>query len=134
MYTFLYRYPIMIKKQTFYSLWLFLLTATTLIYYPGLNGSFEFDDIANIIVNKTLSVDEFSLQALKDIALSRSNNSGSGRPLSFLSFAVNINTTGLDPFYFKLTNLLIHLLNGLLAFIFIKLLLLPIAWSNYFFY
>jgi len=110
-------------RQTVLSLWFFLLIAITLIYFPGLYGSYEFDDIANIIVNKTLEVDEFSVQALKDIALSRSDNSGSGRPISFLSFALNVNTTGWSPFYFKVTNLFIHLLNGILVFVFIKLLL-----------
>ncbi|MCK5647959.1 MAG: hypothetical protein KAI22_03685 [Gammaproteobacteria bacterium] len=113
----------MSNKQTLFGLWLFLLITTVLIYSPGLNGSFEFDDIANIIVNKSLHADEFSLQTLKDIALSRSNNSGSGRPISFLSFAANINTTGLNPYYFKLTNLVIHLLNAFLVFSFIRLLL-----------
>lgn len=113
----------MSNKQTLYSLWLFLLITTVLIYSPGLNGSFEFDDIANIIVNKALDADELSFQTLKDIALSRSNNNGSGRPISFLSFAANINTTGFNPFYFKLTNLLIHLFNAFLVFSFTRLLL-----------
>jgi hypothetical protein len=38
------------------------------------------------------------------------------RPLAMLSFAVNYYFTGLDPFWFKLTNLCIHLLNGILLF------------------
>lgn len=113
----------MTNRQTVYGLWLLLLITTVVIYFPGLYGSFEFDDIANIIVNKSLAIDEFSFQALKDIALSRSDNNGSGRPISFLSFAVNVNTTGLDPFWFKATNVLIHLGNGLLVFQLLKLLL-----------
>jgi len=36
-----------------------------------------------------------------------------GRPLSMASFALNHYATGLDPFYFKLTNVFIHLLNGI---------------------
>lgn len=111
------------NKQTLYSLWLLLLITTVLVYSPGLTGSFEFDDIPNIVLNKTLEVNELSFQALKDIAQSRSDNSGSGRPVSFLSFAVNVNSSGLNPYYFKLTNLLIHLINGLLIFIAVKLLL-----------
>ncbi len=113
----------MSNKQTLYSLWLSFLITTILIYSPGLNGSFEFDDIPNIIINEKLKIDKFSFHALKDIAQSRSNNNGSGRPISFLSFAANINSTGLNPYYFKLTNLIIHLFNGLLVFAFIKLLL-----------
>ncbi|MDX2505495.1 MAG: hypothetical protein QNL62_13610 [Gammaproteobacteria bacterium] len=114
---------LMQKKLTVFALTFLLFAITLFIYLPGLNGSFEFDDIANIIVNKALVVDDFSFQALQDIAQSRSNNSGSGRPISFLSFALNINTTGFDPYYFKLSNLLIHICNGFLVFIFIKLLL-----------
>ena len=40
----------------------------------------------------------------------------SGRPVAQLSFALNHYFSGLDPFAFKLTNLAIHLANGVLIF------------------
>ena len=37
-----------------------------------------------------------------------------------LSFAVNRELSGMDPFWFKLTNLVIHLLNGALVYVLIR--------------
>jgi len=45
------------------------------------------------------------------------------RPISMASFAVNYYASGMDAYYFKLTNLAIHVLNGMLVFIFARLLL-----------
>jgi hypothetical protein len=39
------------------------------------------------------------------------------RPLAMLSFAINHALTGLDPYWMKLTNLGIHLLNTWLVFL-----------------
>ena len=49
------------------------------------------------------------------------------RPLTSLSFAANYLATGLDPFWMKLTNVVIHLLNGLLVFLLSRLLLQTVA-------
>ena len=46
-----------------------------------------------------------------------SGNAGPlGRPLAMLSFWGNFITTGMDPFWFKLTNLVVHGVNGLLVY------------------
>src|SRR6185437_10018827 len=45
------------------------------------------------------------------------------RPLASLSFAANYLVSGLDPYWMKLTNLVIHLLNGLLVFLLARALL-----------
>ncbi|MGH9956963.1 MAG: hypothetical protein ACREBC_07515, partial [Pyrinomonadaceae bacterium] len=45
------------------------------------------------------------------------------RPLSMLSFALNHYFHGLDPFYFKLTNLIVHLATGVALFFALRLLL-----------
>lgn len=88
----------------------------TLIYYPGLFGSFFFDDNASIVDNPTLKLFDGSFSSL--IAAS-SNGIASplGRPLSMVSFALNQHFLGMGPFYFKLVNLLIHLANGGLVFV-----------------
>ena len=49
--------------------------------------------------------------------MSSGDSGPSGRPVAQLSFALNHYFSGLDPFAFKLTNLAIHLANGVLIFI-----------------
>jgi len=94
---------------------LLILTLTGGVYWSGLQGPFVFDDYYNIVDNAALRFDEGSPQALFQASVA--GNAGPlKRPLSVLSFALNRATTGLDPFWFKLTNLLIHILNGALVF------------------
>ena len=49
--------------------------------------------------------------------MSSGGSGPSGRPVAQLSFALNHYFSGLDPFAFKLTNLAIHLANGVLIYI-----------------
>jgi hypothetical protein len=81
-------------------------------YWPGLAGPFLFDDFAN-------------LPALGDYGGIRNwdtlklfvfgNGSGpGGRPVAMVSFLLNDVAWPSDPFAFKYTNLLLHLLSGLL--------------------
>jgi hypothetical protein len=98
------------------------LVVTFLVYQRGLSGPFLFDDGPNIVHNADLAIRELNPHTLKQAAYS--GHSGPLlRPLSMMSFAVNYYATGLDPYYFKLTNLLIHLCNGVGLFILTWLLL-----------
>lgn len=92
------------------------LILTAVVYWQGLYGSFLFDDYPNIVDNHGLQPKEASIAALASAALS-SPSSEFKRPLASLTFAVNYLLTGLDPFWMKLTNLVIHLLNGLLVYV-----------------
>jgi len=95
---------------------LIILLATTLaIYWPGLSGTWLFDDYPNIVDNRGVQPSNASLASLMEAALS-SPASDFKRPLASLSFAANYLLTGLSPYWMKLTNLVIHLLNGLLVF------------------
>ena len=98
----------------------FLVTAA--VYWPGLYGGFLFDDYPNIVDNHGVQPHDASVGALVGAALS-SPASEFKRPLASLSFAVNYLTTGIDPYWMKLTNLVIHLLNGLLVFVLTRALL-----------
>lgn len=89
---------------------------TTAIYWPGLSGGFLFDDYPNVVDNKGVQPTDASLPSLVNAALS-SPSSEFKRPLSSLTFAANYLLTGLDPYWMKLTNLIIHLLNGWLLFL-----------------
>ena len=91
------------------------LIATVAIYWPGLHGTWLFDDYPNIVDNKGVQPADASTPSLVRAALS-SPSSEFKRPLASLSFAANYLASGLDPFWWKLTNLVIHLLNGLLVF------------------
>lgn len=109
--------------------WWLLFTAfvlTSAVYWPGLTGGFLFDDYPNIVDNQGVQPHDASPPSLVRAALS-SPSSEFKRPLASLSFAVNYLTTGLDPYWMKLSNLLIHLLNGLLVFLLAKTLLIA-AW------
>jgi hypothetical protein len=105
--------------------WWLLLAAfalTIAVYWPGLSGGFLFDDYPNIVENQGVQPHDASFSSLVGAALS-SPSSEFKRPLSSLSFAANYLATGLDPYWMKLTNLVIHLLNGLLIFLLTRALL-----------
>lgn len=82
------------------------------VYFPGVRGSLLFDDTLNLVENTRLHIQSLDMEGLKVAAWS--GDAGMlGRPVALLSFALNHYFSGLDPYYFKLTNIAIHLLNGL---------------------
>lgn len=90
-----------------------LLAATAVAYLPGLHGPFLFDDTSSITDNPALHLASFSLHDLMRAAFS----SQAGllyRPISMLTFALNYTLFGDATFSFKLTNVIIHLINALL--------------------
>jgi protein O-mannosyl-transferase len=99
-----------------------LFAVCILAYYPGLSGSFLLDDFANLdklgIFNGVRNFDTF----IKFVG----NGIGgpTGRPLSLLSFLLNGNNWPTDPFPFKVTNVVLHSLNGFLLFLLCRLLFL----------
>jgi len=106
----------MIKNIKIYGVLFLSLLTTYFIYNKGLLGDYVFDDSINILENSKLALTTLDYTSLK--AAFFSGDAGPlGRPISMLSFALNYYFTGFDPFYFKLTNLFIHLFNGLLVFI-----------------
>jgi len=98
------------------------LLVTIFVYWPGLSGSWLFDDYPNIVDNPGVQPHAVSVSALARAALS-SPASEFKRPLASLSFAANYLVSGLDPYSWKLVNLIIHLLNGLLVYLLAKMLL-----------
>ncbi len=99
------------------------------VYLPGLSGSFTFDDYHNIYKNEHLKINHFSNEGLWQAALS-SDSGPLKRPIAMLSFAINHVFTGMDPWWMKLTNLLIHLVNGLLVLLIMKQLINRFYGSN----
>lgn len=85
------------------------------VYGPGLQGRFFFDDLPNILVVESVRLETLSIESLS-ASVGNSDSGPSGRPVAQLSLALNHYFSGLDPFAFKLTNLAIHMANGVLIF------------------
>jgi len=100
------------------SVLLLLLTIVTIgLYWSGLDGDFMFDDIAHVKKNSQLAITGLSFDELYQAWNSSPLGFPGNRPLSMLTFGINHAISGLDPFWFKATNLLIHILCGLGIFI-----------------
>lgn len=99
--------------------WLPLLALCVVVaacYSPGLTGGFAFDDFPNIVTNAALHVSWHSNGSQWLAAVFSSPSSELQRPLAMLSFAVNHALSGLDPYWMKLTNVGIHVLNTALVY------------------
>ncbi|WP_218862040.1 tetratricopeptide repeat protein [Rhodanobacter sp. K2T2] len=109
------------RRQAFYlPAVILLLAATWLIYANGLHGGFLFDDFANLpALGASGPVDNSP-------AFWRYITSGTadplGRPLAMLSFLFDAHDWPADPLPFKRSNLFIHLFNGILLSLLLRLL------------
>lgn len=92
---------------------LLMLGATFIAYWPGLHGPFLFDDNTSITDNPALRFTSLAPRNLMQAAFS-SHSGPLFRPISMLSFAFNYYFFGNGVFSFKLTNVVIHLINALL--------------------
>ena len=92
---------------------------TYLIYLPGLDGSFVFDDHGSIVNNKQIHIESFSPDVLSQLFVGPDGQTHilSSRPVAKLSFAMNYFIGGLEPYGFKFVNLLIHLFTGWTIFL-----------------
>ena len=100
------------------STWLLLIAGllAVVVYFPGLAGDYMFDDRGNVLGNQQLDMAVLDLESIQSAAFS----SGSGmlrRPVSMASFALNRYFFGIDPYSYKVTNLVIHLVTGLFLFL-----------------
>ena len=103
------------------------LVATLAAYWSGLHGGFLFDDFPNIVHNPSVHVATSSLANWW--AAAKGSPTNLMRPLAMVSFAVNYYFGGLDPFWFKLVNVALHLVCGVLTFGLLRALLL--VWRQY---
>jgi tetratricopeptide (TPR) repeat protein len=101
-----------------------LLLLGAFIYLPGINGPFVFDDATNLLYNSYIQVTELSFESLYSAAYSLQAGPLQ-RPLAMLTFSLNHYLSGgfSNSFPYKLTNITIHIANGLLVFLFLKLIL-----------
>lgn len=100
---------------------LILLAGTLAVYWPGLSGPFLFDDFPNLAglgnfggVRDWESLQQYVLTGIAG---------PTGRPLALLSFLIDDNAWPSEPHSFKYTNLLMHLLVGVLLLVVLRQLL-----------
>ncbi|MHB9022028.1 MAG: hypothetical protein ACYC3A_09390 [Halothiobacillus sp.] len=92
--------------------WAFLLALAYAVYLPGLSGAFLFDDYGNLPPMGDYGPIEHAWQAWAWIT---SGFAGpTGRPISLASFLIDTRSWPAPPAVFKQTNVLIHLINGVL--------------------
>ena len=103
----------MTRGYTVASLAVLLLSAAW-TYWPGLAGGFVFDDFANLPalgryggVHDWASLTWYTTSGIAD---------PTGRPVSMLSFLIDARDWPADPWPFKRTNLVLHLINGTLLY------------------
>jgi hypothetical protein len=99
-----------------------MVAITAFAYAPGLRGVFVFDSVERVARNDALRISAISPEQLLGAAYSGQADYPR-RGLAFVSLALNYYLSGqqFDPFVFKLTNLFIHILNGLLVLILARL-------------
>jgi hypothetical protein len=90
------------------------LIACAAVYRPGLATGYFFDDAANLPVLGAFGRVDDATTLVRYLTAGRADPTG--RPLSLLSFLLDANDWPADPYPFKRTNLLLHLLNGALLF------------------
>jgi hypothetical protein len=95
-----------------------LLALATACYWPGLDGTFLFDDFVNLNALGTMGpIDDGAALARY---LTTASGDPTGRPLSLLSFLIDARDWPADPAPFLRTNLIVHLLNGVLLFLLLR--------------
>ena len=99
------------------------LAATIIVYAQGLDGPFLFDDHIHITQNQWVKIESLGWPDLVRAWNSSFSAFPTNRPLAQLTFGINHALAGLDPWAFKTTNLIIHLMIGSLIFIFSRLVL-----------
>lgn len=101
-----------------------LVSLGAIVYLPGISGPWLFDDYSNILRNTYIRITTLDVESLYHAAYSL-RAGPLQRPIAMLSFALNYYFVGgfNDTTSYKLTNLAIHGINGLLIFWLVRLIL-----------
>jgi Tfp pilus assembly protein PilF len=87
--------------------WILLLPLLALIYYPAFNGPFLLDDSSSILNNSEIR--SISLENIKSLFRSHADvRALDHHPVPGLTFLVDYQWAGLQPWAYRVTNLLIH--------------------------
>ncbi len=99
-----------------------VIVLTFIIYIPALKNFLTgWDDKDYIIINKLIH--NFNFETVKNIfSLKSGFIMGNYHPITILSYAIEYHYAKINPSLYHVTNVIIHLLNILMVFLFIKLL------------
>ncbi len=109
-----------------------LLTTTCLVYFPGINGPWVFDDHASLLGNSFIKITHFDWEAIWRASWSF-DGSPLHRPVAMFSFALNHWLAGgfQTTLPFKTVNITIHAINSILIyFLFLRLATISEAGNN----
>jgi tetratricopeptide (TPR) repeat protein len=102
------------NRQIFFVGIIIILLMTGLIYRSSLKGEFlSYDDTENVVNNPLIR--NLTLNTIPQFF--HSEKLYMYTPLTFLSYALDYKIGGMDPYWFRFTNLLLNLLNIILTFI-----------------
>jgi len=94
-----------------------LAVITFVLYANTLNSPFVLDDYHNIIANKPIRITELSIATLSEAA---QESLVKNRPVANISLALNYYFHQYDVTGYHLVNIIIHILNGILLFLFVQ--------------
>ncbi len=87
-----------------------------IVYVPTLNSEFIFDDKQSILDNESIR----DLWPLSRSLFAERDSPTAGRPIVNFSFALNYAQAGLDPRVYRATNIVLHYLNALLLYFWLR--------------
>jgi tetratricopeptide (TPR) repeat protein len=102
-----------------YGAWLLVLLAVPVIfiYADTLTSPFIFDDKNNIEENPHIRISQITLKGLAAAAFDSPLHK---RPVAYFSFALNYYLHGYNVVGFRLVNIIIHIISGILLYFFIQ--------------
>jgi tetratricopeptide (TPR) repeat protein len=101
------------------SILLLFVALSFLIYSNSLDVPFVFDDVLRIQENPQVRIDNFSFAELRDAAFAK--KSTENRPVANITFALNYYFHQYILPGYHVVNIIIHILNGILLYLFINL-------------
>jgi hypothetical protein len=106
------------KGVTFQKRLLLLLLPLLIIitYSHTMHSPFVFDDIAHVSQNPATQITDLSFANLRRAAV---ESPESARPVSYITFAINYFFHQHEVYGYRLVNLVIHVLNGMLLYLFL---------------
>ena len=114
------------NKLTYFFFPLLIIILGFSIYANTLKNDFLYDDDTFIVLNPAIRSLNDPLRFLIDRNTTSHNsqmNCDVWRPITTLSYALNYHFSGLNPKTFHFTNIILHLLNGLLIYLLLLLLI-----------
>ncbi len=92
-----------------------IILVSTAVYWGSLQHQFALDDLIHITTNQDIRI--LTKDSSKELFLKSTYPGNLYRPLVTLSYAVTYHFAGLDPFFYHLTNLVLHILVALMVFL-----------------